>query len=105
MEPMEGMAWTEEILWLRGVWTQIFLKHIECCNFQIITEMHIKVYISGMEMSQIIHFHITFYKNDDFLRKWQKNHFFGQKFLWQANKNSFELKMPKFLENHVKTHV
>ena len=34
-----------------------------------------------------------------------KNHFFGQKFLWQANKNSFGLKMHKFLENHVKTHV
>ena len=34
-----------------------------------------------------------------------KKHFFGQKFLWQANKNSFELKMPKFLENHVTTHV
>ena len=31
-----------------------------------------------------------------------KNYFFGQKFLWQANKNSFELKMTKFLENHVK---
>ena len=41
---------------LTGVWTQIFLKHIECCNFQIITEMYIKVYISGMEMSQRIHF-------------------------------------------------
>ena len=34
-----------------------------------------------------------------------KKYFFGQKFLWQANKNNFELKMPKFLENHVKTHV
>ena len=41
---------------INGVWTQIFLKHIECCNFQIITEMYIKVYISGMEMSQRIHF-------------------------------------------------
>ena len=30
-----------------------------------------------------------------------KNHFFGQKFLWQANKNCFELKMPKYLGNHV----
>ena len=35
----------------------------------------------------------------------KKTHFFGQKLLWQANKNSFELKMPKFQENHVKTHV
>ena len=34
-----------------------------------------------------------------------KNDFFGQNFLWQANKNSFELKMPKFLENQVETHV
>ena len=34
-----------------------------------------------------------------------KNNFFGQKFLWQANKNSFELKLPNFLENHVKAHV
>ena len=39
-----------------GVWTQFFFKHIECYNFQIITEMYIKVYISGMEMSQRIHF-------------------------------------------------
>ena len=31
-----------------------------------------------------------------------KQHFFGQKLLWQPNKNSFELKMPKFLENQVK---
>ena len=46
----------------------------------------------------------NFTKNDDFLRKWQKT-LFGQKFLWQANKNSFGLKIPKFLENHVKTHV
>ena len=30
-----------------------------------------------------------------------KKHFFGQKFLWQANKNCFKLKMPKFLGNHV----
>ena len=34
-----------------------------------------------------------------------KKHFFGQKFLWQANKNNFELKILKFPENHVKTHV
>ena len=34
-----------------------------------------------------------------------KKHFFGQKFLWQANKNSFELKMPKFLENHVQERI
>ena len=37
-------------------------------------------------------------KNDDCLRKSQKITFFGSKFLWQANKNILELKMPKFLE-------
>ena len=69
--------------------------------------MYIKVYISGMEMSQRIHFwhQILLYMYDDFFEKMAKNHFFGQNFLWQANKNSFELKMPKFQENHVKTHV
>ena len=34
-----------------------------------------------------------------------KKHFFGQKFLWQAKKNNFELKMLKFLENHVKIQL
>ena len=33
-----------------------------------------------------------------------KNHFFGQKFLWEANKR-IELKMLKLLENHVKTQL
>ena len=71
--------------------------------------MYIKVYIPEMEMSQRIHFRYQILlKRMIFLRKWQKKkkkHFFGQNFLWQANKNSFKLKMPKFLENHVKTHV
>ena len=35
------------------VWTQIF---IEFCNFQTIIVMFMKVYISGIEMSQKIHF-------------------------------------------------
>ena len=69
--------------------------------------MYIKVYISGMEMSQRIHFWYQILLKMMIL--WEngkkKPHFFGQKFLWQANKNSFELKMPKFLENHAKTHV
>ena len=67
----------------------------------------VKVYISGMEMSQRIHFWyqillkmMSFWENDK-----KKNTFFGQKLLWQPNKNSFELKMPKFRENHVKTNV
>ena len=34
-----------------------------------------------------------------------KKDIFGQKFLWQANTDNFDLKMPKFLENHIKTHV
>ena len=52
---------------LRGVWTQIFLKHIECCNFQTVIVVYIKVYISGMEMSQRIHFWYQILpKNADF---------------------------------------
>ena len=38
----------------KGVWTQIFLKHIECCYFQTMTVMFIKVYIFRMEMSHRI---------------------------------------------------
>ena len=49
-----------------------------------------------MEMSQIIYFWYQIVL---------KMMIFWEKFLWQANKSSFELKMPKFLENHVKTHV
>ena len=67
--------------------------------------MYVKVYISGMEMSQKIHFRYQILLKMIVFEKMAKKHFFGQKFLWQANKNSFELKMPKFLENHVKTHV
>ena len=93
------------ILFVNGGLNPIFFKLIECCNFQIITEMYIKVYISEMKMSQRIHFWYQITKNDDFFEKMAKKHFFGQQFLWQANKNSFELKMPKFLGNHVKTHV
>ena len=58
-----------------------------------------------MEMSQRVHFWyqillqmMIFWENGE-------KRLFGQIFLWQANKNSFELRMPKFLENHVKTHV
>ena len=39
---------------VKGSVNPIFLKHIECCNFQTITVMYTKVYISGMEMSQRI---------------------------------------------------
>ena len=41
---------------LRGCEPKCFLKHIECCNFQTITVVYIKVYISGMEMRQRIRF-------------------------------------------------
>ena len=83
----------------------MFLKHIECCNFQIITEIYVKVYISGMEMSQRIHFWYQILLKIMIFGENGKKTLYGQKFLWQANKNSFELKMPKFLGNHVKTHV
>ena len=59
-----------------------------------------------MEMSQRIHFwHQILLKMMIFFEKMAKKPFFSQTNLWQANKNSFELKMPKFLENHVKIHV
>ena len=54
-----GYMVPNNLLILRGVWilwTQIFLKHIKCCNFQTITLMYIKVYISGIKMSQKIRF-------------------------------------------------
>ena len=41
---------------IKGGVNPFFLKHSECCNLQSITVMYIKVYISGMEMSQRIHF-------------------------------------------------
>ena len=70
-------------------WTQNFVKHIECCNFQTITVIHIKVYISGMEMSQKIHFwYQILLKLMIFWENGKKTHFFGQKLLWQANKIS-----------------
>ena len=74
---------------LKGVWTQFFFEHIECCNFQTIIAMYIKVYISVMEMSQRIHFWyqillkmLIFWENG-------KKHLFGQKFLWQAQKKNW----------------
>ena len=55
-----------------------------------------------MEMSQRNDFwYQILLKMMIFFLKMAKNHLFGQKFLWQANKNCFELKMPKFLGNHV----
>ena len=62
---------------LRGVWTQNFLKHIECCNFQ--TTIIYKSIFSGMEMSQRIHFWYQillkmkiFWENDKKLLFWSK---------------------------------
>ena len=54
--PYFFIVFLETWVFFKGVWTQIFLKHIECCNFQTISVMYIKVYISGMEMSQRIYF-------------------------------------------------
>ena len=53
--------------------------------------MYIKVYISGMEMSQRIHFWYQFLlKMLLFLENGKKTHFLGQKYLWQAKNNNFE---------------
>ena len=61
------------------MWTHFF-KHIECCNFQIITEMYIKVYISGMgnELGESI-FDIKFYLNWRFFEKMAKKTLFWSK--------------------------
>ena len=40
------------------------VKNIASCNFLILTLMYIKIYVSGMEMSQRIRFFgIKFYQN------------------------------------------
>ena len=101
-------AWRLRFLHLRGVWTQIYTKHkhIKCCNFQTITVMYIKVYISGMEMSQRIHFRYQILlKMMIFWENGKQNTFLVKVFCEKLTKNSVELKMPKFLENHVQTHV
>ena len=57
--------------------------------------MYIKVYISGMEMSQRIHFwhQILLYRPyDDFLRKWQKNTFLVKHFSDKLTKIAFGVK-------------
>ena len=54
--------------------------------------MYIKVYISGMEMSQKSNFNIKFYLKCWFFEKITQNHFFGSNFLGQANKNDFWVK-------------
>ena len=49
-----------------------------------------------MEMGQRTIFDIKFYKKkEDFLRKWQQNHFFIKKILGQPTKNNFKLKNAK----------
>ena len=77
---------------------------LACLNFLIITVTYIKVYISGMEMSQRIRFwYQILQKMLIFLRKWQKITFLVKQFCDKLIKNNFELKMLKLLENHVKT--
>ena len=59
----------------------IFFKHIECLNFQTITVMYKKVYISGMEMSQKIYFwYEILLKILIYLENGQKNTFLVKKF-------------------------
>ena len=77
------------------------VKNITRCNFLIITVMYIKVYISGMEMSQRIHFLYQILLKV-LMRKWQKNTFLVKNSCDKL-KNHFELKMLKLLENYVKT--
>ena len=87
---------------LRGVWTQIFSKHIESCNFQTIIVMYIKVYISGMEMSQRIHFwYQILQKMLIFWENGKKPHFWQNIFCDKLKKNNFEIKMLKLPEYHV----
>ena len=58
-----------------------------------------------MEMSQRTHIWYQILLKMMIFWENGKNHFFGQKFLWQAKKNNFELKYLKLLENHVKAQV
>ena len=59
-----------------------------------------------MEMSQRIRFwYQILLQMLIFFEKIAKKSLFGHKFLWQAKKNNFELKMLELLENHVKTQL
>ena len=63
------------------------VKNIARCNLLIITVMYIKVYISGMEMSQRIHFWYQIYQLCWFFEKMaKKNTFLVKKILWQDKK-------------------
>ena len=68
---------------LTGVWTQNILEHSECCNFQTITVMHRSLHFLNGNESENPFLISKFTKNDDILRKWQKNTFlvkiFGDK--------------------------
>ena len=75
---INGFTWINGLLHLanafKGVSTHKLWEKSECCNFQTITVMCIKVYIFGMEVSQRIHFFIwNFTKNADFWWKWQNS--------------------------------
>ena len=50
-----GQKYTQ-LIRLKGSVNPEIVKNIASCNFLIITLMYIKVYISGMEMSQRIRF-------------------------------------------------
>ena len=57
-----------------------FLKHIKSCNFQTITVMYIKVYISGMKMSQRTHFWYQILLKMLLFKENGKKHFLGKNF-------------------------
>ena len=83
---------------LKGLSTHKFWKILHAVTFWCI----LKVFISGMKMSQNPIFDIKFYWKCCFcflfvcfFRKWQKikkNHSFGKKKMWQAKKNPFWVK-------------
>ena len=65
---------------LRVVSTQIFLKHIECCNFQTITVVYESIHFCNGNESKNPFLISIFSKNAGvFFRKWQKITFLGKK--------------------------
>ena len=80
-----------------------FMILIDRCNFWIFT-------VTLLARKWVTNFIFVSYftENADVLKKKNhKKHFFGSTFLWQANKNHFDIKkkMSKLLEYHVRTHV
>ena len=83
------------MLTLKGSVNPEIVKNIASCNFLIITLMYMKVYISGLEMSQKIRFWyqilpkiVIFWENG-------KKYFFLVKHSCDKLKNNFDLKNVK----------